>query len=85
MKKIIYISIVVAILAAFFASSNPDGLDFVSERFGFASSSIEHQAPMSDYSIPFLPKGAVSTSFAGIAGILIIIGGFSIFTKAIKR
>ncbi len=85
MKKVLYLSIVIAILAAFFASKNPDGLDFVAEKLGFAGSSIEHQTPMANYSIPFLPKNNISTAFAGIAGILIIVVGFSIFIKIVNR
>lgn len=76
MKKLFWISVVIAVLAAFFASTNPDGLDFVAEKFGFAERGQEREAPMPDYSLKFLPEGGVSTSLAGIAGILITLSLF---------
>lgn len=80
MKKLFGITIVIAILAAFFASANPDGFDFISEKFGFAEKGQERTAPMTDYSVGFLPEGGISTSTAGIAGILIT---FSFFWLAV--
>ncbi|MFA6548618.1 MAG: PDGLE domain-containing protein, partial [Candidatus Margulisiibacteriota bacterium] len=72
MKKLFWISIGIAVLAAFFASTHPDGLDFVSERFNFAEKGQAHTAPLADYSVNFLPAGSISTSIAGIAGVLIV-------------
>jgi len=76
MKKLFWITVIIAVLAAFFASTHPDGLDFVAEKFGFAEKGQERTAPMPDYSLKFLPEGGVSTSLAGIAGILITISLF---------
>lgn len=64
---------VIAVLAAFFASTHPDGLDFVAEKFGFAEKGQERFALMPDYSLKFLPEGGVSTSLAGVVGVLIIL------------
>jgi hypothetical protein len=76
MKKLFFLAILIAILAAFFASTHPDGLDFVAEQFGFAGKGIENAAPMPGYSLKFIPQGSLSTSLAGIAGILIILAIF---------
>lgn len=76
MKKLFWISVVVVILAAFFASANPDGLDFISEKFGFAEKGQERTAPMPDYRVKFLPEGGISTSLAGISGVLITLSLF---------
>lgn len=76
MKKLFWITIVIASLAAFFASTNPDGLDFVSEKLGFADKGQEHSAPMAGYKIPFLPGGGTSTALAGIVGIFIVLALF---------
>ncbi len=76
MRKLFFIAIIIAIMAAFFASTHPDGLDFVAEKFGFSEKGQGHQAPMPDYNLRFLPEGGVSTSLAGIAGIVIILGIF---------
>lgn len=85
MKKLFWISVVIAILAAFFASANPDGLDFISEKLGFAEKGQERTAPMPDYSLKFLPKGGVSTSLVGIAGILITLAIFWLTAYILKK
>ncbi|KPJ68564.1 hypothetical protein AMJ44_06345 [candidate division WOR-1 bacterium DG_54_3] len=76
MKNIILLSILIAILAAFFASSNPDGLEKVAENLGFIDRGIERSSAMTDYSIPFIYQEGISTSIAGILGIFIILGLF---------
>lgn len=84
MKRLFWISVIIVILAAFFASTHPDGLDFVAERFGFAEKAQERPAPMPDYSLKFLPEGGVSTSLSGIAGILITLAIFWLTAYALK-
>jgi len=84
MKKLFFISIAIAVLAAFFASANPDGLDSVSEKLGFAGKGVERTAPMTDYSIGFLPKGGVSTAVAGTAGVLITLAVFWLAISVLK-
>ena len=85
MKKLFFVAVIIAILAAFFASAHPDGLDFVAEKFGFAEKGQGHQAPMPDYSLKFLPEGSVSTSLAGIAGILIVLAIFWLAAYILKK
>ena len=84
MKKLFWLTVAVAILAAFFASALPDGLDFVAEKFGFAEKGMEHTAPMLGYNIKFLPAGGISTSLAGIAGILITLSLFWLTAYVLK-
>jgi len=85
MKKIFWLAIVIAILAAFFASTHPDGLDFVAEKFGFAEKGMEHSAPLAGYNINFLPAGGISTSLAGIAGVLITLSLFGLTAYLLKK
>lgn len=85
MKKLIFLSVAIAVLAAVFASTNPDGLDFVSEKFGFAHKGQERVALMADYSVGFLPKGSISTSAAGIAGVLITLALFWLAAYIMKK
>jgi hypothetical protein len=84
MKKLFWISVFIAILAAFFASTYPDGLDFVAEKFGFAAKGMGQSAPLSGYSLPFLPAGVGSTAAAGVAGVLITLGVFCLAVRTIK-
>lgn len=85
MKKLFLITVFVAVLAAFFASTHPDGLDFVAEKFGFAKKGVERTAPLADYGVGFLPEGGLSTSTAGIAGVLIMLALFWGSAYVIKK
>ncbi len=76
MKKLFFMTVLIAILAAFFASTYPDGLDFVEKKFGFVEKGQNHVAPMADYHLLFLPEGSFSASLAGIAGVLVVFGIF---------
>ena len=76
MKKIIFLAILIAALAALFASSHPDGLEKVAISQGFIDRGVEHNSIMADYSLPFLNAGAVSTATSGIIGILLLLGVF---------
>lgn len=85
MKKLFWVTILIAVLAAFFASSNPDGLEFIAEKLGFLETAKERTAPMPDYSLKFIPEGGVSTSLAGVAGILITLSIFWLAVYILKK
>jgi hypothetical protein len=84
MKKIFIFSSVTAALAAFFASSFPDGLEKVAEMLGFIEKASGHQSVMTDYVMPGLPEGGISVTAAGITGLLIIYGIFYLITVAFR-
>lgn len=74
-KKTVWIwltaAVAVAVFFAPFASRFPDGLEKVAERLGFIQRETSKiSSPMPDYHIPGL-SGGVSTSMAGVAGVLI--------------
>lgn len=81
MKKLFWLAVVIAILAAFFASTNPDGLDSVAKKLGFAGKGIERSAPLAT----FLPAGGISAILAALAGILIILAVFWLAAFLFKR
>lgn len=85
MNKKPYFPLLIAALAALFASQNPDGLDYVSEMLGFAGKGVEHPAPMSGYTLHFLGASKVSTALAGIAGVLLTYGAFRLAAVLMKR
>ncbi|MDI6732080.1 MAG: PDGLE domain-containing protein [Candidatus Margulisbacteria bacterium] len=85
MKKIFWLAVVISIAAAFFASTHPDGLDFAAAELSFAEKGQDRTAPMPDYSLQFLPKGSVSTSLAGVAGILITLAIFWLAVYILKE
>jgi hypothetical protein len=63
-------SVIVA-LAAAFASTNPDGLEWVSRGLGFASTTEQGGAlaPFSSYEVPAIGQSFISTFVAAILGI----------------
>lgn len=67
---ILFLSAVVIAFAAAYASSHPDGLEWVAEKMGFIGNSSEDilKAPMPDYEIPFVKSAYWSTLLAGIVG-----------------
>lgn len=85
MNKKLYFPLLIAALAAFFASQNPDGLDYVSEMLGFAGKGVEHPALMSGYTLHFLGASKVSTVLAGAAGVLITYGVFMLAMFLAKK
>lgn len=84
MRKIIFLSILIAVLAAFFASANPDGLEWVAAKLGFLEQGVGQTSLMTDYSIPFISQEGISTALAGIIGIFITIGLFFGAAKLVR-
>ncbi|MFH1683838.1 MAG: PDGLE domain-containing protein [Candidatus Margulisiibacteriota bacterium] len=76
MRKIILLSILIAVLAAFFASAHPDGLEWVAGKLGFIEQGVEQTSLMTDYSVPVIAQAGISTAIAGILGIIIVFGLF---------
>ncbi len=85
MRNIILLSILIAVLAAFFASANPDGLERVAESLGFIGSGVERSSVMTDYTVPFISHEGASAAVAGILGILIAFGVFWLAATFLKR
>ncbi|MEI2714713.1 MAG: PDGLE domain-containing protein [Nocardioides sp.] len=59
---------------SFYASSHPDGLEFVAEKTGFLDSADEHAAgdgPMADYSVKGVGNERAAGGLAGVAGVAI--------------
>lgn len=72
---------------ALFASGSPDGLERVATDTGFADTAGEHAAagsPLADYQVSFL-DGALGSSLAGVAGILLTLGLFYGLTRVVRR
>lgn len=62
--------------ASYYASSHPDGLEFVAEKTGFLDSADDSPAassPFADYSTKGVNDPRVSGGLAGVAGCLIVL------------
>ncbi len=92
-KRIVQIGLVlslfVAVFVSFYASANPDGLEFVAEQVGFlntAKDSATGSSPLADYGLTGLENERLSVGIAGIVGVLLTaVISFGLFTLIKKR
>ena len=72
-KYLIFLGIIlcVVVLASYFASGHPDGLEYVAEELGFIDSAVERSPVLGDYNV-----------YTGIIGIFLCLGIFWAVKKA---
>ena len=76
-------TLLVAGVASYYASSHPDGLEYVAEQVGLADSakdSATADSPLSDYQVKGVENDALSGGLAGIIGalvVLLVVGGLT--------
>lgn len=74
------IAIIIAILAPFLASSNPDGLDSTLEGLEVPESEAAFESPLPDYAIPGMednPWGGVVALIGGTILVLLVAMGLA--------
>ncbi|MBN1114460.1 MAG: PDGLE domain-containing protein [Oligoflexia bacterium] len=85
----ILLSLVLAVFISPFASSSPDGLEWVAEIKGFLSSGEEiiywTHSLMPDYRIAFISGEGLSTSVAGFLGTIICFIASLLFFRIFLR
>jgi cobalt/nickel transport protein len=70
-------ALLIAGVASYYASSHPDGLNFVAEKTGFVNkekASPTEDGPFAGYSTKGIHNDRVSGGVAGIAGCLLVLG-----------
>ncbi len=56
-----------------FASSHPDGLEWVAEQYGFLKEGAPlFVTPLADYALPMISDAALSTALAGFIGVVLV-------------
>ena len=82
------IALGVAVVIAQFASSSPDGLEYVAEQEGFLETAGDHdlaEVPLANYGENLTNNGGVNTAVAGLAGTLAtLVIGYGVFWLARK-
>ncbi len=77
------VTVLIAVVGSRYASSEPDGLEYVAEREGFADQAQDHtlaQTPLADYGDNLGTDRALSTGIAGLIGVIVAIAlGFGLF------
>ena len=75
------VSLLVAGVASYYASSHPDGLEYVADKVGFIDRAVDSPAaksPLADYSTKGVDNDRISGGIAGVAGsalVLVLAGG----------
>lgn len=81
-------SLLVAGGVSYFASSHPDGLEYVAEKAGFADAAQESAAadsPLSGYQVRGVDDGALAGGLAGVAGAVVVLLAAGGLAYAVRR
>jgi len=68
------VSLLIAGVLSWYASSSPDGLEHVAETTGFGQTAQEHATaggPLADYEARGVDSGRLSTGLAGVIGVAV--------------
>ena len=82
------VALLLAGVVSFYASSHPDGLEYVAERTGFIDSAGEHPAgdgPFADYATKGVDDARLSGGLAGVAGTLVVLALAGGLALAVRR
>lgn len=77
------VSLLIAGVASYYASSHPDGLEYVAEKTGFldtAEDSPTSGSPLADYGVSGVDNERLSGGLAGVIGagtVLLLTGGLA--------
>ena len=70
------VALVLAGVVSFYASSHPDGLEYVAGRTGFLDTADDHAAgdgPFADYATKGVDDARLSGGLAGVVGTLVVL------------
>jgi cobalt/nickel transport protein len=84
----ILVALLVAGFGSYYASSHPDGLEFVAERTGFLDSADEPKnadSPFADYGTKGVDDERLGGGIAGVAGVLMVLVLMGGITFAVRR
>ena len=94
-KRLLVLGLLVSVLLAgvvsFYASSSPDGLEKVAEDIGFIETAEPHaieDSPLADYGVSGVDDERLSVGLSGVIGValtaVIAMGGFMLLAKKSK-
>jgi hypothetical protein len=85
------VSVLLAGVASYYASSSPDGLEKVAEDIGFIETVEPHtieNSPLADYGVSGVDDERLSVGLSGIIGValtaVVAMGGFTLLAKKSK-
>lgn len=84
----ILITLILAGVVSFYASSSPDGLEKVADKIGFIETAKENSnsdSPLADYGVKGIENSRVSVGAAGIIGVIVTGGVASVLFLSLAR
>lgn len=81
-------ALLVAGVGSFYASSHPDGLEYVAGETGFLDSAEEPKtadSPFADYGTSGVDNARLGGGIAGVVGVLLVLGLMSGIAFAVRR
>jgi hypothetical protein len=82
------VTLLLAGVASFYASSHPDGLNYVAEKVGFSDTAKRHagdDSPLSGYATRGVSDQRLSRGVAGVVGVVVVGLLFGGLTWALRR
>ena len=82
------VALLVAGFGSYYASSHPDGLEYVAEQTGFLESAEDSPtagSPLADYSTEGVDDPRLSGGIAGVAGVLVTLALMGGLAMAVRR
>jgi hypothetical protein len=82
------VSLLVAGVASYYASSHPDGLNYVAEKTGFIDAETTHassDSPFAGYSTKGVDNDRLSGGVAGAVGVVLMLGLSSALFYGLRR
>lgn len=82
------VALLLAGVASYYASSHPDGLEYVAEKVGFAGAAERHagaDGPLADYRVEGVEDDRLSGGLAGVAGAVVVLVVAAGLAYAVRR
>jgi cobalt/nickel transport protein len=82
------VTLLLAGVASYYASSHPDGLEHVAEKTGFLDTADDHPAgdgPMADYSVKGVDSPRLAGGLAGVVGVVVTLVLAGVLGYAVRR
>jgi len=84
----VFVTLLLASVVSYYASSNPDGLEKVAEEKGFLEDATEHNlgdSPLADYGVSGVADDRLSVALAGAIGVLLMLGISTLMFRFLAR
>lgn len=84
----VFVTLLLASVVSYYASSDPDGLEKVAEEKGFIDSATEHglgNSPLADYGVSGVTDDRLSVALAGAFGVLLMLAISTIMFKFLAK